>query len=122
MLQVRKTTARRYVGPTIPRGDKRYDNPLLLMSLEGRCVYTIDWSFGGMKVSGVYGDLPVGKEVAGQIVSHAREEEGDAVHFFAKVIRCDKDENITRLRFTMLSDGAFDAMERALVRRDTPVC
>jgi hypothetical protein len=121
-MLVCNSTARRYTDPTIPRGDKRHDDPLLLMSLEGRCVYTIDWCFGGMKVAGVYGELPIGKEVAGQIVSHAGEEEENAIHFFAKVIRCDTDENITHLRFTLLSDSAFDAMERALVRRDTPVC
>lgn len=118
-MLVRKTTARRYTGSSIPRGDKRYDNPLLLMSLEGRCVYTIDWSFGGMKIAGVYDSLPLGQEVAGQIVGHVGEDEEDAIHFVAKVIRCDEAENTTRLRFTMLSDIAFDAMERALIRRET---
>lgn len=118
-MLVRKTTARRYTGPSIPRSDKRYENPLLLMSLEGRCIYTIDWSFGGMKIAGVYDALPLGKEVGGQIIGRVEEEEEDAIHFVAKVIRCDKKENNTHLRFVMLSDAAFDAMERALVRRET---
>ncbi len=118
-MLVRKTTARRYAGPSIPRSDKRYDNPLLLMSLDGRCAYTIDWSFGGMKIAGVFDSLPLGKEVEGQILGRVDEQDEDAIHFVAKVIRCDEHENTTRLRFVMLSDGAFDAMERALVRRDT---
>ncbi|MFY7962375.1 MAG: PilZ domain-containing protein [Elsteraceae bacterium] len=120
-MLVRKTTARRYAGPSIPRSDKRYSNPLLLLSLEGRCVYTIDWSFGGMKIAGVYDGLPLGKEVEGRIVGLVDEEEEDAIHFAAKVIRCDEKGRTTHLRFTMLSDDAFDMMERALVRRETPV-
>lgn len=117
-MLIRKTTARRYTGPSVPRSDKRYSNPLLLLNLDGRCVYTVDWSLGGVKIAGVYEGLPLGREVEGRVIGHDDDAEEDAIHFVAKVIRCDLQGKATHLRFTMMSDAAFDAMESALVRRE----
>jgi hypothetical protein len=118
MILTRKTTGRRYVGPTVPRSDKRYENPTLLLILDRRCVHTIDWSFGGIKISGVHDDFPLGHEVKGQIVNGVADLKEDDIHFVAKVIRCDRFQNATRLSFVMLTDTAFKCLERVLVRRE----
>ncbi len=118
MMLIRKTTGRRMASPITARSDKRYENPTLLISLDGRCVYTIDWSFGGIKISGVHAAFPLGREVEGQFIGRVDEDDETEIHFIAKVIRCDATQNATRLRFVMLSDVAFDAMESALVRRN----
>jgi len=116
-MMIRKTTGRRRFGVVGPRVDKRYDDPTLLLELDGRCVHTLDWSFGGFKISGLHGVLPLGREVEGRLIRPGESEAEEPADFRAKVILCDPASNATRLRFTMIGDAAFGAMERALVRR-----
>lgn len=42
VILTRKTTGRRYVGPTFSRRDARYENPTRLLILDRHCVHTID--------------------------------------------------------------------------------
>lgn len=89
----------------------RRDEPYLVVSFNGHDYTSASWSFGGMLVSGYYGDLGLGALIS--IVSMAvGDEPAQAVKVHARVVRADSDSGHLAVTFLDIDAAAYGLLAR----------
>jgi hypothetical protein len=110
------TMSYRKVGNRDNRRDKRLPLPIFTVRLNGQVCDTVNWSLGGLLVSGY-----VGVDKADDLMSveiKVKDATGDyAVKTKAKVIRVDHRQNSIALRFEEMSPLIYDFFERSFSAR-----
>ena len=110
------TMSYRKVGNRENRRDKRLPLPIFTIRLDGQVCETINWSLGGLLVSGYEGahnpddilDLDI----------KIKDTTGDyAIKTAAKVIRVDQKNKTLALHFEEMSPLIYDFFERSFAQR-----
>ena len=97
------------------RKDRRYEFPLRL-TIENTQYTTLDWGFGGFRVTGYEGELR--REAEFTVTSIAGlTTGGKAVRAMAEVIHYNPGSKELSCRFINLDDAAFDELNKAVTRR-----
>jgi hypothetical protein len=110
------TMSYRKVGNRENRRDKRLPLPIFTTRLNGQVCDTINWSLGGLLVSGYIGvnkpDDPMNVEIK------IKDTTGDyALKVTARVVRVDPKDGHIALRFESMNPVIYDFFERSFAQR-----
>ena len=106
----------RKVGNREHRRDKRMPLPIFTIRLDGLVCDTINWSLGGLLVSGYSGSHKA--DDLCDVDIKIKDTSGDyAMKFMAKVVRVDPAVGTIALRFEEMSPVIYDFFERAFAQR-----
>ncbi|HVT52773.1 MAG TPA: PilZ domain-containing protein [Dongiaceae bacterium] len=110
------TMSYRKVGNRDNRRDKRLPLPVFTVRINGQVCDTLNWSLGGLLVTGYVGiDKP---DDVVKVEIKIKDSTGDyAVKVSAKVIRVDHRANTIALRFEEMSPLIYDFFERSFAAR-----
>src|ERR687886_433964 len=89
------------------RRDRRYPLPALVVILDGEEFPTLDWSLGGLRLSGAPASLKVGDEFYGEF---RVADEGGKASFRGDVIRIDPQGREFAIRFLELGLHAIELL------------
>lgn len=101
------------------RRDRRFEQPLLEVEIEGLNYPAEDWSLGGVRIRGL---LPGGMEGASVVLKFSGVRNGrlHAGEISADVVRVSINKAETALGFTRFHGAAFDALEGLITGRRPP--
>jgi hypothetical protein len=106
----------RKVGNREHRRDKRLPLPIFTIRLDGLVCDTINWSLGGLLVSGYEG-----RHQAEELIDvdlKIKDTTGDyALKLTARVVRVDEKNKTIALRFEEMSPVIYDFFERSFAQR-----
>jgi hypothetical protein len=106
----------RKVGNREHRRDKRMPLPVFTIRLDGLICDTVNWSLGGLLVSGYKGNHKADDLIDVDI--KIKDTSGDyAMKITARVIRVDSKGGHIALRFEEMSPGIYDFFERSFAAR-----
>jgi|SRR5581483_7293499 len=110
------TMGYRKVGNRDHRRDKRLPLPIFTVRINGQVCDTLNWSLGGLLVTGYVGiDKP---DDLVKVEIKIKDSAGDyAVKATAKVIRNDHRQSAIALRFEEMSPVIYDFFERSFSAR-----
>jgi hypothetical protein len=110
------TMSYRKVGNREHRRDKRLPLPIFTIRLDGLVCDTINWSLGGLLVSGYEG-----RHQAEELIDvdlKIKDTTGDyALKLTARVVRVDEKNKTIALRFEEMSPVIYDFFERSFAQR-----
>jgi hypothetical protein len=110
------TMSYRKVGNREHRRDKRLPLPVFTTRLDGQVCDTINWSLGGLLVSGYEGQHNPDDLIDVDI--KIKDTGGDyAIKIAARVIRVDAKSKTIALRFEEMSPLIYDFFERSFAQR-----
>jgi hypothetical protein len=110
------TMSYRKVGNRENRRDKRLPLPVFSTKLDGLVCDTINWSLGGLLVSGYEGNHKADDLL--EVAIKIKDATGDyAMKLTAKVIRVDAKNKTIALRFEEMSPVIYDFFERSFAQR-----
>ena len=110
------TMSYRKVGNREHRRDKRLPLPVFNVRLDGLVCDTINWSLGGLLVSGYEGNHNTDDQV--EVAIKIKDTTGDyAMKLLAKVIRVDARNKTIALQFEEMSPVIYDFFERSFSQR-----
>lgn len=110
------TMSYRKVGNREHRRDKRLPLPIFTIRLDGLVCDTLNWSLGGLLVSGYQGQHKA-EDVIGVDVK-IKDTTGDyALKINARVIRVNQKNKTIALRFEEISPVIYDFFERSFAQR-----
>lgn len=96
------------------RRDQRHPLPTMIVTVEGVEYRSVNWSFGGILLSGFTGPVAIGDTIKGSL--HFPDLP-DAAPFAAEVVRRDEAAQEIAARFRELSERGFNLLDRAVARR-----
>ena len=106
----------RKVGNREHRRDKRLPLPVFTIRLDGHVCDTVNWSLGGLLVSGYSGSHK--SDELCDVDIKIKDTTGDfAMKFAARVVRVDEAARTIALRFEEMSPLIYDFFERAFAQR-----
>ena len=110
------TMSYRKVGNREHRRDKRLPLPVFTIRVDGQVCDTLNWSLGGLLVSGYEGqhdpEDPINVDIK------IKETTGDyALKITARVVRVDPRNKTIALRFEEMSPLIYDFFERSFAQR-----
>ncbi|MBL6934129.1 MAG: hypothetical protein ISR48_01835 [Alphaproteobacteria bacterium] len=97
------------------RKDRRYEFPLRV-TIAGTQYTTLDWGFGGFRVTGYEGDLRRDNEFMVTCIAGPTSE-GTTVRALAVVVHFSLEAKELSCSFLDLDDAAFDELNKAVTRR-----
>ena len=110
------TLSYRKVGSREHRRDKRLPLPVFTIRLDGLVCDTINWSLGGLLISGYEGAHNADDLVDVDI--KIKDTTGDyAIKITARVVRNDQRSKTIALRFEEMSPVIYDFFERSFAQR-----
>lgn len=110
------TMSYRKVGSRENRRDKRLPLPVFTVRIDGLVCDTINWSLGGLLVSGYEGAHEPENQV--EVAIKIKDTTGDyALKLTAKVIRVDARNKTIALQFEEMSPVIYDFFERSFAQR-----
>jgi hypothetical protein len=110
------TMSYRKVGTREHRRDKRLPLPVFTTRLDGLTCDTINWSLGGLLVSGYEGDHQ--PDALLDVDIKIKDATGDyALKLTARVVRVDHKNKTIALRFEEMSPLIYDFFERSFAQR-----
>ena len=110
------TMSYRKVGSREHRRDKRLPLPIFTIHLDGLVCETLNWSLGGLLISGYEGTHGAGDQV--NVAIKIKEATGDfALKLNARVVRVDEKNKTIALRFEEMSPVIYDFFERSFAQR-----
>ena len=110
------TMSYRKVGNRENRRDKRLPLPVFTIRLDGLTCDTLNWSLGGLLVSGYEGQHNAEDLIDVDI--KIKDTSGDyAMQIKARVVRVDEKNKTIALRFEEMSPVIYDFFERSFAQR-----
>ena len=110
------TMSYRKVGNREHRRDKRLPLPVFTLRLNGLVCDTLNWSLGGLLVSGYEGQHQAEEQV--EVDIKIKDTTGDyALKITARVVRVDSRNKTIALRFEEMSPVIYDFFERSFAQR-----
>jgi hypothetical protein len=110
------TMSYRKVGNREHRRDKRLPLPVFTIRLNGLVCDTINWSLGGLLVSGYDGNHQPDEQC--EVAIKIKDTTGDyAIKLTTKVIRVDPRNKTIALQFEEMSPLIYDFFERSFSQR-----
>lgn len=110
------TMSYRKVGNRENRRDKRLPLPVFSIRLDGLVCDTINWSLGGLLVSGYEGQHKADDLIDVEI--KIKDTAGDfSMRITARVVRIDHKNKTIALRFEEMSPVIYDFFERSFAQR-----
>jgi hypothetical protein len=110
------TMSYRKVGNREHRRDKRLPLPIFSIRLDGLVCETVNWSLGGLLVSGYTGQHKADALIDVDI--KIKDATGDfAMKLTARVVRVDTKGKIIALRFEEMNPLIYDFFERSFAQR-----
>ena len=110
------TMSYRKVGNREHRRDKRLPLPIFTIRLNGLICDTLNWSLGGLLVSGYEGRDNAEDLI--EVVVKIKDATGDyALKVTARVVRVDQRNKTIALRFEEMSPVIYDFFERSFAQR-----
>jgi hypothetical protein len=110
------TMSYRKVGNREHRRDKRLPLPVFTLRLNGLICDTLNWSLGGLLVSGYEGQHQAEELV--EVDIKIKDTTGDyALKITARVVRVDARNKTIALRFEEMSPVIYDFFERSFAQR-----
>ena len=110
------TMSYRKVGNREHRRDKRLPLPIFTLRIDGLICDTLNWSLGGLLVSGYEGNHQ-GEDLVNVDVK-IKDATGDyALKLTARVVRVDQKNKTVALRFEEMSPVIYDFFERSFAQR-----
>ena len=110
------TMSYRKVGNREHRRDKRLPLPVFTLRLNGLVCDTLNWSLGGLLVSGYEGQHQAEELV--EVDIKIKDTTGDyALKITARVVRVDSRNKTIALRFEEMSPVIYDFFERSFAQR-----
>jgi hypothetical protein len=110
------TMSYRKVGNRDHRRDKRLPLPVFTIRLDGLVCDTLNWSLGGLLVSGYTGNHKADDLLNVDI--KIKDTSGDyAMKITARVVRVDRKAETIALRFEEMSPLIYDFFERSFAQR-----
>ena len=110
------TMSYRKVGNRDHRRDKRLPLPVFTIRLDGMICDTVNWSLGGLLVSGYHGHHKADELVDVDI--KIKDTSGDyTMKIAARVVRVDPQGAHIALRFEEMSPVIYDFFERSFAQR-----
>lgn len=101
------------------RRDRRFEQPLLAVEIDGQSYPAGDWSLGGVRIIGL---LPGGMEGASTVLKFSGVRNGrlHAGEITADIVRVSINNAETALSFNRFHGSAFDALEGLITGRRPP--
>jgi hypothetical protein len=110
------TMSYRKVGNREHRRDKRLPLPIFTIRLDGSVCDTINWSLGGLLISGYEGAHNAEELI--EVDIKIKDTSGDyAMKIHARVVRVDQKNKTIALRFEEMSPVIYDFFERSFSQR-----
>ena len=110
------TMSYRKVGNRENRRDKRLPLPVFTIRLDGMVCDTLNWSLGGLLISG-YGGQHNSEDLV-DVEVKIKDTTGDyALKLGARVVRVDAKNKTIALRFEEMSPAIYDFFERSFAQR-----
>jgi hypothetical protein len=100
---------------------KRYSTPSLWVSVEGLHYRTIDWSIGGLSLTGTQTELAPGREVRVTLAADIREARPQTFADRALVVRCDREAGRLILQFRNAASATLKILEYLSRKKIEPV-